>query len=218
MTVCLGAQARAHRGDGPALAAETGALPMAEGVVFDTASTDCTEVSQQLRSHPGAPKSPRARGGTKGKSTSARRSLEASRALASDGAGSDGSIPMSKSMAAGTMRKMLLSVGDAESELLGSVRDVLAHKDPPNQLLQLLLIIKRTAIKRLREFFPTTVIDISLLLVAACIVGAIHGTDWQLAASPGNSVMVVTTLCTLTSATFLRSFTRVRPPDCGAEP
>lgn len=212
VTVCVGVQAHVRRSDRPELGAERGALPIAEGVVFDTASTDSAEVSQQLRSHPGPARSSRVRSGTVSKLNfaSTRRSLEMSRTLGPDGAASDGSILMSKSMAAGTMRKMLMSVGESESELLGSVPDALANKVPPNQLLQLLLIMKRTMIKRFREFFPTTVIDLSLLLVAACVVGAIHGTDWQLPASPGNSVMVLTTLCTLTSATFLRSFSRVR--------
>lgn len=181
---------------------------VAEGVAFDSSLTDSAETSQQLCSHPAT--TPRTR------STAARRLFASTQRAdaASTAAAADlmaeHSGPMSKSMAAGTMRRMLQSVGDSESELLGSVRDSIAAKAAPNQLLQLLLIVKRTAIKRFRDFFPTTVIDICLLLAAACVVGAIHGTDWTLQRFPANTVMAVTTLCTLTSATFLRSFTRVR--------
>eukprot|EP00892_Ulva_mutabilis_P003872 jgi/Ulvmu1/1857/UM012_0013.1 len=178
-----------------------------EGVAFDETVGSSADVSQQLRSHPAR---------SSGERAGIARRLFGSRAHSNDGSGSlaadlvagDRSSPMNKSMVAGTMRRMMASVGDAESGMLGSVRDSLAQQVPPNQLLQLLLIIKRTALKRFRDFFPTTVIDISLLLAAACVVGAIHGTDWQLQQSPGQTVMAATTLCTLTSATFLRSFTR----------
>ena len=197
---CASIQAAQSKGAGVALA---------EGVAFESDTADSAEVSQQLRSHPA--RSPRSRAGIARRLFgSSQRSDDASSSTAAGLVAGDRSSPMSKSMVAGTMRKMLQSVGDAESEMLGSVRDSLALQVPPNQLLQLLLIIKRTFIKRFRDFFPTTVIDISLLLGASCIVGALHGTDWSLQHSPGQNVMVVTALCTLTGATFLRSFTRVR--------
>jgi hypothetical protein len=117
-----------------------------------------------------------------------------------------------KSISAATMRKAFQSLGSdstGDTIELENVVQAMEHKVPPNQLLQLLVVIKRAAVKRFRDFYPTTVIDTALLLSAACIVGAIHGTGWAHAKAASNAVMAMTTLATLTGATFLRTFVKV---------
>jgi hypothetical protein len=75
--------------------------------------------------------------------------------------------------------------------------------------MQLLVVIWRTALQRFRDFYPTTIIDITLLLGAAIVVGLFHGTGWTEAQASSNAVMAMTTLATLTGVTFLRTFTKV---------
>jgi hypothetical protein len=76
--------------------------------------------------------------------------------------------------------------------------------------MQLLVVIWRTALQRFRDFYPTTIIDITLLLGAAIVVGLFHGTGWTEAQASSNAVMAMTTLATLTGVTFLRTFTKVQ--------
>ena len=74
--------------------------------------------------------------------------------------------------AAATMRKAIAkSGGTLDDSLLGDIHDAIADQPPPNQLLQFIIIIKRTFVKRFREFYPTVVIDVCLLLATACVVG-----------------------------------------------
>ena len=79
---------------------------------------------------------------------------------------------MGKSFTAATMRKaMAKSGGTLDDSLLGDIHDAIADKVPPSQLLQFFIIVKRTFVKRFREFYPTVVIDVCLLLATACVVG-----------------------------------------------
>lgn len=78
------------------------------------------------------------------------------------------------------------------------------------QLNAKLKLNPKNSLFRFRDFFPTVIIDISLLLATACVVGAIHGTGWDLVDVPGNAVMAQTAVATLTGVTFLRTFTKVR--------
>lgn len=117
-----------------------------------------------------------------------------------------------KSVTAATMRKALAQSGNLDDSLFGDIHEAISDKAPPSQLLQFLIIVQRTCIKRFREFYPTIVIDICLLLATACVVGAIHGTEWKLQDVPGNAVMAQTAVATLTGVTFLRTFTKVCVP------
>ena len=120
-----------------------------------------------------------------------------------------------KSVSAATMRKAFQSLGKDEGTGGIELEDVIVamnHKKPPSPPHQLWIVTKRAAMKRFRDFYPTTVIDIALLLAAACIVGVIHGTSWKQAQAPSHAVMAMTTLATLTSVTFLRTLTKVRLP------
>ena len=130
------------------------------------------------------------------------------------GGSSSGLVARSgKSVSAATLRKAFQSLGDThdeESLELEDVKAALRNKTPPNQLLQLIVVIKRAAIKHFRGFYPTTVVDVALLMVAACVVGGIHGTGWSQAKAASNAVMAMTTLATLTGVSFLRTFVKVR--------
>jgi hypothetical protein len=130
------------------------------------------------------------------------------------GTGSSSLVARSgKSISTAAMRKAFQSLGSGPTSDELQLEDVvvaLKNKTPPNQLLQLIIIIKRTAKKQFRGFYPTTVVDIALLMAAACIVGGIHGTGASASKGMSNAVMAMTTLATLTGVSFLRTFVRVR--------
>lgn len=133
------------------------------------------------------------------------------------GKSQSGSSPLvgrsGKSVSAATMRKAFQSLGSNPNEEL-ELEDVvvaLHDKVPPNQLLQLIVVTRRAALKQFRDFYPTAVLDCALLLSAACVVGAIHGTGWGAEKAASNAVMAMTTLATLTGVTFLRTFVKVWP-------
>lgn len=88
------------------------------------------------------------------------------------------------------------------------------QKQAPNVALQLAIVLYRSGLKHLRDFYPTIVIDLVLLMCAAIIVGAIHGTHWEQYQAAGNTVMAMTTLATLSGVTFVRTFSKVRARDC----
>eukprot|EP00798_Chlamydomonas_sp_ICE-L_P018037 gene18037-24452_t len=77
----------------------------------------------------------------------------------------------------------------------------------PGFTIQLLVILKRSAVKYMRSFWPLRVVDILLLIFASFIIGFIHGTDWKLKDVPGNTCMAMTALGVLSTVTHLRTFT-----------
>lgn len=122
-----------------------------------------------------------------------------------------------KSVSAQTMRHMFQQMGQGSKQgeiELPDIAEALAEKRPPSQLLQLWVVTKRAAMKQFRGFYPTLVVDITLLLAAACVVGGIHGTGWPQSQAPGNAAMAMTTLATLTGVSFLRTFVKVCFAQC----
>jgi hypothetical protein len=117
-----------------------------------------------------------------------------------------------KSVSVATMRKAFQTLGsspDSEGLELENVMEAIKHKVPPNQFLQLLVIIRRAALKQFRDFYPTAVIDACLLMSTACVVGAVHGAKSGPEKTASNGVMAMTALATLTGVTFLRTFVKV---------
>lgn len=138
-----------------------------------------------------------------------------SRTAASSKQGSEqGTVARSgKSVSAQTMRLLFQQLGNDNvgGQLdLPNVEAALQGKRPPSQALQLWVVTQRAAVKQFRGFYPTFVVDITLLLAASCVVGGIHGTGWNQAQAPSNATMAMTTLATLTGVTFLRTFVKVR--------
>ena len=100
-------------------------------------------------------------------------------------------------------------VGD---NYLQDVKAEAENKPDPNPLLQLVAVTCRTFLKRARGFFPTTVVDIVLLLISSIVIGGVHGTGWTTQRAANNAVMAMTTLATLSGVTFIRTFSRVCVP------
>ncbi|KAG2452836.1 hypothetical protein HYH02_002182 [Chlamydomonas schloesseri] len=90
------------------------------------------------------------------------------------------------------------------------MEEALASRKSQGFLPQLVLLLRRGAIKYVRSFWPMRVVDTILQLAAAFIIGLVHGTKWGLTSVPSNAVMCMVCLGVLSCVTHLRTFSQNR--------
>ncbi|KAG2436216.1 hypothetical protein HXX76_006528 [Chlamydomonas incerta] len=90
------------------------------------------------------------------------------------------------------------------------MEDALASRKSQGFFAQLMLLLRRGAIKYVRSFWPMRVVDTILQLAAAFIIGLVHGTKWGLTSVPSNAVMCMVCLGVLSCVTHLRTFSQNR--------